>query len=147
MASDLVRTIIIHFFKMFSAKTADEVTNGKHDLMHLVIANFGYRIQSQILHIPDRFGLFSPGPTCLQIWEGATVAILFTKLAVALAIVVPLLAFRRQLRNPGYGRDCFIAVTALKCCVYLWWAWYFTCEERKPGYKWHGCKYEYLSRE
>lgn len=35
----------------------------------LAFAVNAYRIQSQILRIPDRFGLFSAGPPRLQVWE------------------------------------------------------------------------------
>jgi hypothetical protein len=54
-----------------------------HNPIHLAVARQGYRIQSQKLHIPDRFGLFSPGPAFLQEHQGATLA----KMIVVLGFV------------------------------------------------------------
>jgi hypothetical protein len=42
--------------------------------VRLAIARRGYLIQSDILHIPDRFGYFSPGPPRLQAFEGGMFA-------------------------------------------------------------------------
>ncbi|KAI1769160.1 hypothetical protein GGR53DRAFT_228507 [Hypoxylon sp. FL1150] len=33
----------------------------------------GYHIQAHVLHIPDRFGFFSPGPPALQMRQGSFV--------------------------------------------------------------------------
>jgi hypothetical protein len=42
--------------------------------VHLAIGRRGYLIQSDVLHIPDRFGFFSPGPPGLQALQGADFA-------------------------------------------------------------------------
>lgn len=39
----------------------------------LAVATSGYQLQSQVLHIPDRYGFFSPGPSEIQALEGALV--------------------------------------------------------------------------
>ena len=49
---------------------AGEIVNNQLNPLHLAIATTGYRIQSCTLQIPDRLGLFSPGPPRLQAHEG-----------------------------------------------------------------------------
>ena len=49
---------------------AGEIVDNRLNPLHLDIATTGYRIQSRTLQIPDRFGLFSPGPPRLQVHEG-----------------------------------------------------------------------------
>ncbi|KAK1831155.1 hypothetical protein QBC39DRAFT_434342 [Podospora conica] len=46
------------------------VIDGRLNPFHLALARSFYWIQSQIFHIPDRFGMFSPGPPRLQVFEG-----------------------------------------------------------------------------
>ncbi|KAI1501062.1 hypothetical protein F5X99DRAFT_211976 [Biscogniauxia marginata] len=50
-----------------------EVANDRLNPVHLVIGTWGHWIQAHILHIPDRFGFFSPGPPRLQVYQGAFV--------------------------------------------------------------------------
>lgn len=45
-------------------------SNGNLNPALLAIATRGYWIQSQIFHIPDRWGFFPPGPPRLQVYEG-----------------------------------------------------------------------------
>lgn len=59
-----------------------EVIDGRPNPAHIALARRGYWIQSQRLHIPDRFGFFSPSTGCpprLQAHQGAT----FTFLAAS----------------------------------------------------------------
>ncbi|RYP80877.1 hypothetical protein DL769_002255 [Monosporascus sp. CRB-8-3] len=39
---------------------------------HIAIATGGYRIQSRVLNIPDRWDFFSPDPPRLQVHQGAS---------------------------------------------------------------------------
>ncbi|KAI0508778.1 hypothetical protein F5B22DRAFT_649673 [Xylaria bambusicola] len=48
----------------------DQVVNGQLNPVLLDIANRGYYIQSEVLHISERYGIFSPGPPRLQVYEG-----------------------------------------------------------------------------
>ena len=58
---------IVAFFKEVFA---GQIVNNQLNPIHLAVATTGYRIQSQSLQIPDRFGIFSPGPPRLQVHEG-----------------------------------------------------------------------------
>ncbi len=49
--------------------------------VHLALGIRGYWIQSQVLHIPDRFGFFSPGPPRLQVHQA------FLLLPMLLAVI------------------------------------------------------------
>jgi hypothetical protein len=65
--------------------------------VHLEIATLGYRIQSHMLHIPDRFGFFSSGPPRLQVYKGALFASLIVMLVYSIfwgALIVFLSLFR-----------------------------------------------------
>ena len=48
---------------------AGPVINGELNPAALTFGQAGYRIQSQKLHIPDRFGWFAPGPPRLQVYD------------------------------------------------------------------------------
>ncbi|KAJ8132613.1 hypothetical protein O1611_g1010 [Lasiodiplodia mahajangana] len=49
---------------------SDQVVNGQLNPVLLDLANRGYYIQSEVLHIPERYAIFSPGPPRLQVYEG-----------------------------------------------------------------------------
>ena len=49
---------------------SDQVVNGQLNPVLLDLANRGYYIQSEVLHISERYGVFSPGPPRLQVYEG-----------------------------------------------------------------------------
>jgi hypothetical protein len=53
-----------------------EIIDNQLNPAQLAVAKHGYRIQSQILGIPDRLGIFSPGPPRLQTHEGAAFVVM-----------------------------------------------------------------------
>jgi hypothetical protein len=55
-----------------------QTINNRLNPVYLAIAASGYQIQSQLLHIPDRYSFFSSGPPRAQVEEGAAFAQLFT---------------------------------------------------------------------
>jgi hypothetical protein len=63
--------------------------DGQLNPVHLGVAAHGYWIQSSVLHIPNRFGFFSPGPPRLQVFHGA----LFAFISFSLSILSVLGAF------------------------------------------------------
>ncbi|KAI0871545.1 hypothetical protein GGS24DRAFT_471207 [Hypoxylon argillaceum] len=46
-----------------------QVVNNQLNPIHLALGIRGYQIQSEVLHIPTRWGIFSPGPPRLQVYE------------------------------------------------------------------------------
>ncbi|KAI1367474.1 hypothetical protein F5Y08DRAFT_336710 [Xylaria arbuscula] len=65
---------------------SDEVDGSRLDTFYSAIGARGYQIQTQILRIPEQWGLFSPPPH-LQIYEGKLFAILFCTLAMACSLM------------------------------------------------------------
>lgn len=47
-----------------------QVVNNQLNPIHLALGIRGYQIQSEVLYIPKRWGIFSPGPPRLQVYEG-----------------------------------------------------------------------------
>ncbi|KAI0543200.1 hypothetical protein GGR58DRAFT_519331 [Xylaria digitata] len=49
-----------------------QVVNNQLNPIYLALGIRGCQIQSEVLHIPKRWGIFSPGPPRLQVYEGQT---------------------------------------------------------------------------
>lgn len=64
---------------LFSPQIATDSRLNPH---HLALATRGYRIQSRVLHVPDRYGIFSPGPPRLQVHEGSTFFVMILMLVL-----------------------------------------------------------------
>ena len=58
-----------------------QVVDGRLNPVRLAVATRGYWIQSHVLHIPDRFGWFSPGPPRLQVHQATSLAFLACSVA------------------------------------------------------------------
>ncbi|KAK1853901.1 hypothetical protein CCHR01_03439 [Colletotrichum chrysophilum] len=56
--------------------------NNRLNTAHLAIATRGYHIQTEILHIPERFGIFSSGPPRLQAHQGFLFVIQMVLMAI-----------------------------------------------------------------
>ncbi|KAI0135680.1 hypothetical protein F4814DRAFT_402144 [Daldinia grandis] len=57
-----------------------DVIHNQLNPVRLAVAAECYRIQSQTLRIPDRYGLFSPGPARLQVYQAGRCMVLFFSL-------------------------------------------------------------------
>ncbi|KAH9230587.1 hypothetical protein CCHR01_07917 [Colletotrichum chrysophilum] len=51
-----------------------EIIHGQLNPTYLAVAARGYHIQSSVLHIPDRYGWFTPGSPRLQCRQGAAMS-------------------------------------------------------------------------
>lgn len=94
---------------------AAEVIDNRLNPAQLAISSYGYWVQSQLLHIPDRTGFFSPGPPRLQVHEAA-----------ALVFVVFSLGSTFQLQ--------VLIVILLQGKPFMWGT------RRVPGYEWDDWK-------
>lgn len=105
--------------------------------VHLSLANTAYRIQSQTLGIPDRFGIFSTGPPRLQVWE-AHWAVFFAFIHLFLAVYVLCVLFMfwmMKVRN--FGRIALMIIgTWVGSVVFFWYAIIARRDEMGPDYVW-----------
>ncbi|KDN66254.1 hypothetical protein CSUB01_06769 [Colletotrichum sublineola] len=56
---------------------APQVVNNQLNPVHLAIGIRCYQIQTEILGIPEQYGLFSSGPPRLQVLQGSTIPFLY----------------------------------------------------------------------
>lgn len=68
------------------AFSAGQVVNNQLNPLYLAIATTGYRIQSNTLHVPEYFGLFSSGPPRLQVHQATVFVVMVIATACSLAI-------------------------------------------------------------
>ncbi|KAI1098238.1 hypothetical protein F4804DRAFT_338421 [Jackrogersella minutella] len=113
-----------------------EVSRNGLNLAQLRFARRGYQIQSQILHIPDRVGFFSPGPARLQVREGA----IFAGLAICMGFfyipyLVPVVFFMRLWGWPLW--ELVLGIASLTV-AFLVGVWVLVCLDprRAPDYDW-----------
>ncbi|KAI0010056.1 hypothetical protein F4779DRAFT_327188 [Xylariaceae sp. FL0662B] len=132
MPSTLARNII----STFQYLVGPEVINNRLNPVHLAIGTWGYWIQAHILHIPDRFGFFSPGPPPpLQTWQGA----LFVQAAVRLVpanLIAASTCVLWKVNGLPISRIAggFLAIDALT--IAFIWALTLFDSRRAPDYDW-----------
>ncbi|KAI1158458.1 hypothetical protein F5B18DRAFT_641046 [Nemania serpens] len=66
---------------------SDQVVDNQLNPVHLALGVRGYQIPSEVLRIPERWSIFSPGPPRLQVYEGQ--ALFFASLTVASSLRWP----------------------------------------------------------
>lgn len=95
------------------------VTDDGINPIHRAIGTWGFWIQSHIIHIPNRLGLFSPAPPQLQAYEAASISIML--LGVVLSHIVCLglaiLLFKQQ------GRPVSEAVRFIMAQMFISIVW------------------------
>lgn len=104
------------------AKTffACETFNNRLHAVLLSIATIGYRIQSQSLHIPDRFGFFSSGPPRLQVQEAKSFIELVSFISFQVVSVgVSLFVARRFGTSNGLSVACNAVWVNCWACGYV----------------------------
>ena len=115
---------------------AGQIVNNQLNPLHLNIATTGYRIQSQTLKTPDRFGFFSPGPPRLQVHEGLYFLIMLGWIGLnvifnAFSVFVCRLAGLSTCQKLGAA----YALTMIPGVVLFWIG--AVCDRRRaPGYEW-----------
>jgi hypothetical protein len=101
----------------------------------------GYHIQSKVLHIPDRFGFFSPGPLRLQVREGALFvrAICFGQVLFTGLTVLAML-FLKKLGQPWNKVLLYVeAMVVLLLLMHIgFWVLDMVCHDgcQAPDYEW-----------
>lgn len=97
----------------------------------LAVSTSGYRVQSQVLHIPDRFGYFSPGPPSVQVKEGAFVTFLTIALSVANFMGAIIFFFLKVQGNPNANMMPVISMAATVIVIVS--IWLLACIKRHRG--------------
>ena len=101
----------------------------------LSVATRGHWVQSHILHIPDQYGFFSPGPPRRQVFEASrlvvvTICLSFITFSGLFTVFV--------LRITGKSiLPVFMILLAWEM-GFVAWVWYEMCNSntREPGYVW-----------
>lgn len=64
-------TVTSSILNAITASLSPQITTSNTlNPIQMALASRGHWIQSHILHIPDRYGFFSPGPPRLQVYQG-----------------------------------------------------------------------------
>lgn len=126
-ADNLVTAIKQHF--------GPRQVKGQLNPTHLTIATQSYRIQSDILHIPDRFGFFSPGPLRLQAHQGAEFGILFFLLGVICILGIGIIVWFRARGDPVFILASAMMLVIVGVAISIWiMSWYD--RRRSKDYDW-----------
>ena len=136
MLGQFISNILTFYREAF----AGEIVNDRLNPLHLAIATSGYRIQSRTLQIPDRFGIFSPGPPRLQTHEGLCFIVLVCWFCLYLTTSA-FLFFLCRLKGRPTGLK-FGAVLSLGLVVELALIWIAAVHNRRraPGHEWEDWK-------
>ena len=124
-----------------------QIVDNRLNPVYLAIATTGYKIQSQLLRIPDHYGFFAPAPPRLQAREGAA----FAGMVMLICYMVATAWFVINLASsiPNARRFMFalflMTVETTTCAIF----WYVQCTKasRKPGYIWKDRDQQTLKRE
>lgn len=127
-------------FETIKGAFAGQIVNNRLNPVHHSIATTGYRIQPTTLHIPDRYGFFSPGPARLQVWEAMSFIYVGFQCCIGIAsdILIVFLARLFGLSNSLKAGAVILSVSLVQSAV-VWVSVY--CDRRRaPGYEWDDWK-------
>ncbi|KAK2017305.1 hypothetical protein LZ32DRAFT_22652 [Colletotrichum eremochloae] len=118
---------------------APEVVNNQLNPVHLAIGIRGYQIQTEILGIPEQYGLFSSGPPRLQVFQGSTIPLVYFLVVLpAVVLSVAGLFTRNKVKILWPLMGLIIAGTIILCA--LFWYMFYIDPRRAPDYKWNDWK-------
>ncbi|GKT62055.1 hypothetical protein ColTof4_02316 [Colletotrichum tofieldiae] len=121
---------------------APQVIDNRLNPVHLAIGIRCYQIQTEILGIPEQYGLFSSGPPRLQVHQGSTIPTLYFTIAFPVVVLVVAVLFWRDentnmwpFTGPFMG---LITCMTILCALF----WYASCVDprRAPDYEWNDWK-------
>ena len=133
------------FIKMFSKLTAfakgllaGQVVDNHLNPLHLAIATTGYHIQSNILHIPNRFGIFSTGHPRLQVHEATAFIVLVFATCFSLLSGFFVVSLFKLLGLPKILLIRSGAAMLSMTVIHAVCLWILACcgRHRSPGYDW-----------
>ncbi|KAI1170909.1 hypothetical protein F4777DRAFT_88206 [Nemania sp. FL0916] len=120
-----------------------QVINNQLNPICLGIGTRGYRIQSEILHVPERWGIFSHGPPRLQVYQGQ--AFMGCCAIVAFIAILNLLADFVLFKLGRIGTFHVVILIGVDLCGITSWAGVIyeamrRSPQRRPGYVWDDWK-------
>lgn len=132
--------LISNILAIYKEAFAGQIINNQLNPLHLAIGTTGYRIQSRILQIPDRFGLFSPGPPRQQVHEGLGFIIMVGWICLSLISNGFSVYLTRRYGFPTYQKlGAIFSVTTVPG-AFLFWMIIINDRRRAPGYEWEDWK-------
>lgn len=121
-----------HILALYERGGIPIVVDGTITPILLVIARRGYWVQSRVLRIPDKFGLFSPGPPLLQAHQANRLAVIGTD-----AVIPVVAAFIMEwVVGPTGWFPISWAVIGLLFTISVYVAEVFYNPMRAPDYDW-----------
>ncbi|KAJ0163435.1 Extracellular metalloprotease [Colletotrichum tanaceti] len=117
---------------------APQVIDNRLNPVHLAIGICGYRVQTELLGIPEQYGFFSSGPPRLQVSQGNMFPA-FIALS-AFPVVAPLVAILFfGTKNKEFWPIMGMVAISIGTGGFLWW---LECTDfrRAPGYEWDDWK-------
>ena len=108
---------------------------GQLNPVHLTIAAHGYRMQSSVLHIPDRFGFFSPGLPRLQAFQGALFGLVSFHLGITCMLGACIIIWVRARGDPTLALATAMLLIVVGVAALVW---IMSCHDRRhlPDYDW-----------
>lgn len=137
MFGEVIGSIVAVYKEAF----AGQVINNRLNPLHLAVATTGYRVQSQTLQVPDRFGFFSPGPPRLQIHEGLYFILVVGSICLSL-IGDAFCVFVCNLHGAPTCQKlgaAYLLTLVVPVVIVLWIAAIYD-PRRVPGYEWEDWK-------
>ncbi|OIW32459.1 hypothetical protein CONLIGDRAFT_630143 [Coniochaeta ligniaria NRRL 30616] len=124
------------------------LNDGNLNPRYIAVAAHGYQIQSTVLHIPDRFGCFSPGPPPLQAWQGFYASMIFGLFPlVVLGAVVLFLAWAAYSDGEKIVLPKGFLTGVMALFLALGWIFLLLTRRLSPDYKWGTGKTEAVPLE
>lgn len=132
MLRDLISDILATTKGVF----AGEIVNNRLNPVRLAITTTGYRIQSRMLHIPDRMGFFSSGPPRLQVHEATCFIVLVSWLCFSIISSGFLVFWVRVAGLPNHRKVGAVMSLITVSEAVLFWVMACYDRRRAPGYEW-----------
>lgn len=121
-----------HILAFYERHCIPIVVDGKINPYLLLIAQRGYWVQSRVLRIPDKFGLFSSGPPLLQAHQANRLAVI---VAEAVIPVVSVFHLEWVLETRGWF-PIYTAATSLLFTISVYVVEVFYNPMRAADYDW-----------
>ncbi|KAK2020600.1 hypothetical protein LX32DRAFT_716363 [Colletotrichum zoysiae] len=114
---------------------APQVVDNRLNPVHLAIGIRCYQIQTEILGIPEQYGLFSSGPPRLQVFQGSFVPVLYFTIVFPVVVATVFVKYENKYKEKWPWMMASITGMVILCAAF----WYLLCTDarRAPDYEWN----------
>ena len=112
-----------------------QVKDGQLNPVQLAFARRGYWVQSHILRIPERFGIFSSGPARLQVHQACFFAVMVFSVGFTSALWIACILLLRDMGPQIYLFAGVVAAMEVGLVVFMWVVGWYD-RHRAPDYDW-----------